>query len=75
MFKTALLAAGGHMLVLMRRIDESIRIGRDVRLTVTCIRGRQVTLGIEAPPNVEIWREELDKTALSSRRKRFTQRN
>jgi carbon storage regulator len=56
------------MLVLMRRTDETILIGPDVRVTVIRVRGRQVTLGIEAPDNVEIWREELVEDNASEHR-------
>jgi carbon storage regulator CsrA len=47
------------MLVLSRRRDTAIRIGRDIKVTVLRIRGRQVTLGIDAPTSVRIWRDEL----------------
>jgi carbon storage regulator len=49
------------MLILTRRVDEILHIGRDVTVTVTRIRGRQVSLGIDAPPNVNIWRDELEE--------------
>jgi carbon storage regulator len=51
------------MLLLTRRIDQTICIGPDIRVTVTRIRGYQITLGIEAPLNVNIWREELEQRA------------
>jgi carbon storage regulator CsrA len=47
------------MLVLSRRCDTSIQIGRDIKVTVLSIRNRQVKLGIEAPRNVRVWRDEL----------------
>lgn len=50
------------MLLLTRRIDQTINIGPNIRVTVTRIRGYQVTLGIEAPRNVNIWREEIEQT-------------
>jgi carbon storage regulator CsrA len=47
------------MLVLSRKINETIIIGGNIRVTMTAIRGRQVRLAIEAPPEVSIVREEL----------------
>lgn len=47
------------MLVLSRRIDERILIGDDVRITVVSIRGNKVRIGIEAPDQVNVYREEL----------------
>jgi len=47
------------MLVLSRRCDTAIHIGRDIKLTVLSIRNRQVKLGFEAPSSVRIWRDEL----------------
>ena len=53
---------GEAMLVLTRRRDESIvlydRDGREIRLSVLEIRGQKIRLGIEAPPEIEIYREE-----------------
>lgn len=46
------------MLVLTRRVGETLVIGEDIRITVLEIRGRQVRLGIEAPPGFPIKREE-----------------
>jgi carbon storage regulator len=47
------------MLVLSRKLDESIVIGNNIRITVVGIRGGQVRIGIEAPPSVKVFREEL----------------
>lgn len=47
------------MLVLCRKVNESILIQDNIRITVTSIRGNQVRLGIEAPATVPILREEL----------------
>jgi carbon storage regulator len=48
------------VLVLSRKIHQSILIGGTVRVTMVSIRGRQVRLAIEAPREVRIVREELD---------------
>ncbi|MCD4691514.1 MAG: carbon storage regulator CsrA [Calditrichales bacterium] len=47
------------MLVLTRRLGESITIGDNVKVIVVGIDGSQVKLGIEAPKSIEIYREEL----------------
>ena len=47
------------MLVLTRKIDESIVIGDSIVLTVLAIEGEQVKLGINAPREVPILREEV----------------
>jgi carbon storage regulator CsrA len=47
------------MLVLSRKINESIVIGGNIRITATAIRSHQVRLAIDAPPEVPIVREEL----------------
>lgn len=47
------------MLVLSRKLNQSIKIGDDIELTVIGIDGDQVKLGIDAPRNVEIHRKEV----------------
>jgi carbon storage regulator len=47
------------MLVLTRKLGEEVVIGSNIRLTVVAIRGNQVRLGVTAPADVSIWREEL----------------
>ncbi|CAM1381616.1 carbon storage regulator CsrA [Fretibacterium fastidiosum] len=47
------------MLVLSRRINESIQIGTDVEVMVIDVRGDVVRLGITAPQATQIWRKEL----------------
>lgn len=47
------------MLSLARRPGQKIRIGEDIVLLVREIRGRQVKIGIEAPPHVRVLREEI----------------
>lgn len=47
------------MLVLSRHRDESIIIGDDIKITVVEIRGDKVRLGIAAPTNVPVHREEV----------------
>ena len=47
------------MLILARRINESIVIGDDVRVSVIDIKGDQIKLGIEAPRDVKVYRQEV----------------
>ena len=47
------------MLVLSRKKDEKIMIGEDVTLMVIEIRGDKVRLGIDAPKDVSVHREEV----------------
>jgi carbon storage regulator len=47
------------VLVLTRRANQSINIGHDIVVTVLEVRGDQVRLGIRAPREVEVYREEL----------------
>jgi carbon storage regulator CsrA len=47
------------MLILSRRPNESLRIGNNVVITVVGFSGNQIRLGISAPPNVVIDREEV----------------
>lgn len=47
------------MLILTRRVTETIRIGKDISLTVLGIAGQQARIGISAPASVEVHREEI----------------
>ncbi len=47
------------MLVLSRRTGQGLRIGDAIRVTVVTVDGQYVRLGIEAPPDYKILREEL----------------
>lgn len=50
---------GGNMLVLSRRVDESLLIDKVIKITVLDIKGGQVRLGITAPESIKIHREEV----------------
>ena len=47
------------MLVLSRRLGETIRIGDDIRITIADLRNGKVRIGVEAPKNVKVHREEV----------------
>ncbi len=47
------------MLILTRRIGESLMIGDNVNVTVLGIRGNQVRIGVNAPKDVAVHREEI----------------
>ena len=47
------------MLILTRRVGESLKIGDDVTITVLSVRGHQVRIGIDAPKDVSVHHEEI----------------
>ena len=47
------------MLILTRRVGESVVIGEDVTVTVLGVKGNQVRIGINAPKHVTVHREEI----------------
>ena len=47
------------MLVLTRKIGESLAINDDIRITVLEMKGKTVRLGIEAPADVKVYRQEV----------------
>lgn len=54
------------MLVLSRKPQETIVIGEDVKISVLTVSGKQVRLGIEAPKNVAVNREEIHERIQAS---------
>jgi len=54
------------MLVFTRKMDESFFIGDKIKVTVVDIRGDKVRIGIEAPPEVRVDREEVRAARLSA---------
>jgi len=47
------------MLILTRRVGESLMIGDDVSVTILGVKGNQVRIGITAPKHVAVHREEI----------------
>lgn len=47
------------MLILTRRTNETLMIGDDVKITVLNVKGNQVRIGIDAPNDVAVHREEI----------------
>ena len=47
------------MLILSRKIDQKIRIGDDIVITLIDVKGDQVKIGVEAPSNVKVYRQEV----------------
>lgn len=47
------------MLILTRRVGETLNIGDDVEVTMLGVKGNQVRIGIEAPKDVPVHREEI----------------
>jgi carbon storage regulator len=50
---------GDLMLILTRRTGETLRIGEDVEVTVMAVNGLQVRIGIKAPRNIAVDRQEI----------------
>ncbi len=47
------------MLILTRRVGETLMIGDDVTVTIVGVKGNQVRIGVSAPKNVAVHREEI----------------
>jgi carbon storage regulator len=47
------------MLILTRRVGETVMIGNDVTVTVLGVKGNQVRIGVNAPRDIAVHREEI----------------
>ena len=52
-------SGSGFLLILTRKIGESLMIGAEVTVTVMAVHGNQVRIGIKAPRDVAVHREEI----------------
>jgi len=48
-----------QMLILNRKLNDSIQIGDDIEVKIVAVEGDQVKIGIEAPKSVEVFRKEI----------------
>ncbi len=56
------------MLILTRKLGESIAIGDDIKLVILDVKGRQVRIGIQAPRQTKVYREELYQIIMEQNR-------
>lgn len=56
------------MLILTRRVGETIIIDDDIEVTVLSVKGNQVRLGIKAPEDIAVHREEIYERLMSDHR-------
>ncbi len=49
------------MLILTRRVGETLMIGDEVAVTILAVKGNQVRIGVDAPKEVAVHREEIYK--------------
>jgi carbon storage regulator len=47
------------MLILSRKVNEKVMIGDDISVSIIEVRGDQVRLGVDAPKNVKVFRQEV----------------
>jgi carbon storage regulator len=55
------------MLILTRRVGESVIVGNDITVTIVGVRGSQVRIGISAPREVAVHRKEIAERIRSNR--------
>ena len=55
------------MLILTRKVGEKLVIGENVTVTVLGVKGNQIRIGIDAPPEIQVHREEIFQRILKER--------
>lgn len=56
------------MLVLTRKVGESIRIGEDIEIVITAVEQNKVRIGVRSPRNIPVYREEVYRKIQESNR-------
>jgi carbon storage regulator CsrA len=62
------------MLILTRRPNETLMIGTEITVTVLGVKGNQVRIGVNAPKNVAVHREEIFERINAERRENYAPR-
>lgn len=55
------------MLILTRRVGETLMVGEEITITVLAVKGNQVRIGVKAPRTVSVHREEIFERIRSER--------
>ena len=63
------------MLILTRRVGEIVRIGDNISITLVGLNGQQIRLGIDAPKEVAVHREEVYERILRTKQEQDTSTN
>lgn len=61
------------MLILTRRVGEALKIGDNIDITILSIKGNQVRIGINAPKDVPVHREEIYSRIKDEKQPEFTE--
>ncbi len=56
------------MLILTRRLGESLYVGEDIRITILGLQGKQIKIGLDVPNDMTVYREEVYKRVTEENR-------